>query len=113
MEQLPPMRGRPVTTETGQAIGEGAPLDGRVRPRAWALPIPAMAGGGDYLRSSPTVDRQGEWHPLYGQDGIAAAVAAERERCGSLARAAMSHAKEDDWKRVNRLLAAIETPNEI
>lgn len=61
-----------------------APVDQPVRPRAWALPIPAMAGGGDLLRAKPTTDRPEAWEPLYDQAALDAAVAAERERYAKL-----------------------------
>jgi hypothetical protein len=42
-----------------------AASEARAEPVAWALPIPETAGGGHYLRATPTADRPGEWVPLY------------------------------------------------
>jgi hypothetical protein len=59
------------------------------RPRAWALPISPLFGGGDYLRSAPSLVNDGspfKWEPLYDQATLDAAVAAVREDYDTLFR---------------------------
>lgn len=63
--------------ETPKATAGGSPLDGGVRPRAWALAIHQRFGGGDYVCRTPTENGL-PYEPLYDQAAIDAAVAKER-----------------------------------
>lgn len=60
-----------------------------LKPRAWALPILQIHGGGDYLRSVPAdmAYPNGDpmpWEPLYDKATLKAAVLAEREACAQM-----------------------------
>lgn len=50
------------------------PFELPIKPRAYATKIPAMAGGGDYVRTEPDGPAKW-WEPLYDEDALNACIA--------------------------------------